>query len=159
MRSKVQEQIDRARQLYEWGDYTKTDYQTRRDELARQFDALGSVKTNESSLERLAGFLNDVPSAWEQASEEQRNRLGRALFDQLWIMDDVVVAAKPREELEGFFQLNYEESSGQAMIEGPTLTSYPSSGRRHLKCCGNRSRTRWLPSRGLAERSPIQPTS
>ena len=34
-------------------------------------------------LERLAEFLADVPTAWDAATQEQRNKLARCLFDQV----------------------------------------------------------------------------
>ena len=49
------------------------------------------------------------------AAQEQRNKLARALFDQVWVEDDVVVAVKPRPELEPFFRLNYEEYQKQIL--------------------------------------------
>ncbi len=63
------------------------------------------------SLPRLAQFLADVSSAWESATPEQQNKLGRALFEEIWIKDKEVVFVKPRPELDPFFRLNYEEST------------------------------------------------
>jgi hypothetical protein len=60
-------------------------------------------------LEELAQFLADVPAAWRAATQEQRNKLARTLFDQIWLEDKKVVAIKPRTELEPFFRLNYED--------------------------------------------------
>jgi len=60
-------------------------------------------------LERMARFLADVPAAWAAATPEQRNKLARCLFDQVWVKDTQVVAVKPLPELEPFFRLNYEE--------------------------------------------------
>jgi hypothetical protein len=47
--------------------------------------------------------------AWDSATERQRNRLARCLFDEIWLKDKAVVAVKPRAEFEPFFRLNYEE--------------------------------------------------
>ena len=60
-------------------------------------------------LERMARFLADVPAAWAAATPEQRNKLARCLFDQVWLKDKEVMAVKPVPELEPFFRLNYEE--------------------------------------------------
>ena len=67
-----------------------------------------SVNGNDS-LGKLAAFLKDVASAWKAATQEQRHKLARCLFEEIWLRDKVVVAIKPREELEPFFRLNYEE--------------------------------------------------
>ena len=72
-------------------------------------------------LDRLAGFLADVSSAWQSATQEQRNNLARALFDQVWVKDKLVVGVKPRPELEPFFRLNYEKFVNEN-IEGRTQT-------------------------------------
>jgi hypothetical protein len=44
--------------------------------------------------------------AWDSAIEEQRNKLARCLFDEIWPKDKAVVAVKPRVEFEPFFRLN-----------------------------------------------------
>ena len=50
-------------------------------------------------LERLAGFLADVPSVWEAAGDELRSRLARQLFDAVLVRNKKVVAVRPRPEL------------------------------------------------------------
>jgi len=57
----------------------------------------------------LAEFLKNVAKAWREANEEQRNKLARQLFDEIWVKDKQVIAVKPRPELKPFFQLSYEE--------------------------------------------------
>jgi len=42
------------------------------------------------------------------ATQEQRNKLARTLFEQVLVKDKIAVAVKPRPELEPFFKLNYE---------------------------------------------------
>ncbi len=72
-------------------------------------------------LEKMARFLADVPAAWAAATPEQRNKLARCLFDQVWLKDKQVVAVKPLSELEPFFRLNYEDFCTRN-IEGQGLT-------------------------------------
>jgi len=116
-RSQLELQLKRARELFEWGDYTRAEYQSRRDDILRQLDSLTPNPTGPEHLEGLARFLADVPAAWSAATQEQRNKLARCLFDQVWVEDKAVVAVKPRPELEPFFRLNYEEFLRQN-IEG-----------------------------------------
>ena len=44
----------------------------------------------------------------KEANQEQRNKLARQLFDEIWVKDKQVIAVKPRPELKPFFQLSYE---------------------------------------------------
>ncbi len=100
---------------------TKAEYLTRRSDVGRRLDALpASGQTETDVLARLAEFLADVPAAWEAATQEQRNKLARTLFDEVWLQDKDVVAVKPRRELDPFFRINYEESEAKA-IEGRLL--------------------------------------
>ena len=116
-RSQLELQLKRARELFEWGDYTRAEYQSRRDDIVRQLDSLTPNPAGPEHLQGLARFLADVPAAWGAATQEQRNKLARCLFDQVWVEDKAVVAVKPRPELEPFFRLNYEEFVKQN-IEG-----------------------------------------
>jgi hypothetical protein len=60
-------------------------------------------------LDRLAHFLSSVAEAWQQANQEQKNRLARVLFEEVRLdSGGRVVAVKPRSELEPFFRLSFE---------------------------------------------------
>ena len=73
------------------------------------------------TLDKLAHFLGNVVDAWKEATQEQRNKLASALFEQVWIEHNRVVGVKPREELKPFFQLSYEEylKSSTCQLETP----------------------------------------
>ena len=106
---KLAGRLKRTKRLFELGDYTEAEYLARRDDLLRQMETLRPVSNHTDHLKRLAQFLADVPAAWPAATQEQRNKLTRTLFDQVWLEDKTVVAVKPRPELEPFFRLNYED--------------------------------------------------
>ena len=89
--------------------------------MLRKLDALESAPDQTNHMSKLAEFLANVPAAWAAATQEQRNKLARALFDQVWLEDKTVVAVKPRTELEPFFRLNYEDVS-RKYIEDNTST-------------------------------------
>ncbi len=52
------------------------------------------------------GFLENVATAWEKGTNEQKNRLTRHMFDGVWTSDDKVVAVRPRAELKPFFRVS-----------------------------------------------------
>ena len=117
-----------AKRLFEFGDYTEAEYLTRRDDLILQLQSLKPVPKQTSQPNKLAQFLTNVLAAWAPATQRQRNKLARALFDQVWLRDKTVIVLKPRTDLEPFFRLNYEYF-GQNDIEDDTSTrvhSYPS---------------------------------
>ena len=62
-------------------------------------------------LEKLALFLGDVATAWDAATQEQRNRLASILFEAVWIKDTRVTAVTPTPEFKPFFDLQYEGMS------------------------------------------------
>jgi len=107
--SRLEARLQRVRDLYELGDISKDEYVRKREAIHKELRALTPPEDNSESLDRLAGFLGNVSKAWGAADQEQRNRLARCLFEELWIKDKEVVAVKPRPELEPFFRLNYEE--------------------------------------------------
>ena len=107
-KGKLERQMKRTKEFYEWGDYTRAEYQVRRDDILKQLQALTPRSDGTEHLDRLAQFLADLPAAWEAATSEQRNKLARCLLDEVWVNDKVVVGVKPRAELEPFFRLNYE---------------------------------------------------
>ena len=57
-----------------------------------------------------------MPAASAAATQSQRNKLARALFDQVWLEGKTVIAVKPRTELGPFFRLTYEDF-GQKMLK------------------------------------------
>ena len=59
-------------------------------------------------MKKLAHFLANVGDAWREASQDQRNKLARALFEQIQIQDSRVVFVKPRPEVEVFFKISFE---------------------------------------------------
>ena len=69
-------------------------------------------------LDRLRSFLADLTAAWEDASQEQRNRVARQLFEVIWVKDATVIAVRPQTELRGFFQIS-EECQVESMSGDP----------------------------------------
>ena len=101
--------LDRFKKLFGWGDMPEDEYLTEKRKIERELALLKQPESDTVVLDRLAAFLTDVAQAWREANHEQRNSLGRQLFDEIWIKDKQVIAVKPRPELEPFFRLSYEE--------------------------------------------------
>lgn len=108
-KEQLERQLKRVRELYEWGDSPKAEYEAKRDKILDQLRIIVAPEQTAEHLEKLARFLADVPAAWIAATPEQRNKLARCLFDQVWLKDKQVIAVKPVSELEPFFRLNYED--------------------------------------------------
>ncbi len=80
-----------------------------KEKIQRELKTLTPSENDSKVLERLATFLKSMAQAWREANREQRNRLGRQLFEEIWLKDKQVIAVKPRPELEPFFRLSFEE--------------------------------------------------
>jgi len=120
-RQVLEGRLRRVKELYEWGDFTRSEYQKRKSEIIDRIETLEPTIADSSHLDKLASFMSDIGSAWEAATPEQRNRLARALFEEVWVKDQVVVAAKPRPELDPFFRMNYEMFV-ENILEGSSST-------------------------------------
>jgi len=108
-RSRLQAQLERLRKLFTWGDLNEEQYLAEKSEIIEALRVVTPLENESNVLERLAELLRNVAEAWKDAGQEQRNRLARQLFDEIWVKDKQVIAVKPRPELKPFFQLSYEE--------------------------------------------------
>ena len=75
-----------------------------------------------NTWESWPGSWLNVPVAWEEATQEQRNKLLRHLLEEVWIKDKRIVAVRPRPEMEPFFRLSFEEwvkEHGEFEVEAP----------------------------------------
>ena len=64
-------------------------------------------------------FLENVATAWEKVTNEQKNRLARHMFDVVWTSNNKVVAVRPRAELGPFFQVS-EHCQEKVCLATPT---------------------------------------
>ena len=87
-----------------------------------------SYRLKQISYFQLAQFLRDIPQAWAEAPDEQRNKLARTLFEAVWIENQKVLGVTPRPELKPFFDLQYSELSKDVLQWRPR----PDSNRRSL---------------------------
>ena len=107
-RARLEKRADRMKELYGWGDITKERYLAEREAMQKELRALEPIEEHGKNLSELAQFLTNVAYAWDVANQEQRNKLTRCLFQEVWIKDKEVIAVKPQPELKPFFDLNHE---------------------------------------------------
>jgi site-specific DNA recombinase len=100
--------LKRLKELYRWGHISKEEYLVEYEDARRELGKLAPVEDRSKLLEKLAHFLANVADAWKEATQEQRNKLARTLFERIQIEDNKVVFVKPRPELEPFFKMNFE---------------------------------------------------
>ena len=103
--------MHRLKELYKWGDINRDEYKKETEQIQRQLVSLTPFQGSDEPLQRLAEFLANITTAWDQATNEQRNKLARCLFQEIWVKDKDVVAVKPQPEFEPFFKLNWKEFS------------------------------------------------
>ena len=127
-RTRLLTALHRLRELYKWGDVTRKQYLSESREIDDELRSLKQPDTDSISMTKLAQFLEDVSSAWELADQERRNKLGRALFESVWIDNQKVMGVTPRPELKPFFDLVYSELSSDVLQWRPR----PDSNRRSL---------------------------
>ncbi len=93
--------------LYELGDMSKEEYLQKREAIQKELRSL-TPPEEARNLDKLAEFLVNVAEAWEVADQEQRNKMARCLFEEVWVKDKLVLAVTPRPEFEPSFRLDFE---------------------------------------------------
>ena len=78
------------------------------EDIQKQLRLLSPVEVRDNHLVKLAQFLANVAGAWDEANQEQRNKLAKTLFEKILVENNRVVAVKPRPEFEPFFKLNFD---------------------------------------------------
>ena len=106
---RLDEQLERARRLFEYGEYDWETFCARRDEITEQKRKLteSAVKPQTTDLQWCEAQLMDLVGAWEAADGSQRSRLVAGIFEQLEAEalpdDSIRVVAVPREAWRPFF--------------------------------------------------------
>ena len=115
--TRLKVQLERLKKLFAWGDLSEKQYLAERGNVLEQLRALTPPETKSRVLERIAEFMKNVAKVWKNSNQEQRNKIARELFDEIWVKDKQVIAVKPRPDLKLFFQLSYEEWLKQSKSE------------------------------------------
>ena len=121
----------RIQKLFEWGDKPETDYLAERQEIQHELAELRPSLAAPDQLTRLRDFLSSVALAWREATTEQRNRLAKAIYEDVYVEGEQVVSVRPREEMRPFFMLGCHEKGGTC---GPEGIRTPGLQRDRLAC-------------------------
>jgi len=111
--------MERVKELYEWGDISKREYMKRKGLIQQEIKGFVRDEYANEDLVRLTEFLGNVAKGWQEANPEQRNKLARCLFQEVWVKEKQVVAVKPQPKLAPFFKLNYEEFVNSLLKKRP----------------------------------------
>ena len=114
--------LERIRKLYEWGDKPEAEYLYESGQIKQELAELVPEQQRPDVLAVLGEFLSDVSVAWEKATQEQRNRLARRLFEFARVKDENVVSVRPQPELRPFFQISED-------CQSKSLSGDPDRGR------------------------------
>jgi hypothetical protein len=92
---RLHEQLERAKRLFEYGEYNWETFCARRDEIQQQRSHLAdaAAKPESVDLDWCEAQLMDLVAAWEAADSGQRSRLVSGIFDQLEaeaLLDDII---------------------------------------------------------------------
>src|SRR5262245_54841739 len=75
-RPALEARLERIKELYEWGDYTRDRYQAERAALQQQLRALRPRVARHEDLDAAAALVRDVRAGWAHA-DQPRNRRAR----------------------------------------------------------------------------------
>ena len=60
-------------------------------------------------LDQAAQLLGEFCRAWSQASPEQKQKIARLIFEEIWVENKQIVAIRPRPVFQQFFALDVSE--------------------------------------------------
>jgi DNA invertase Pin-like site-specific DNA recombinase len=103
-RAQLERRLQRLRDMYEWGDIERTDYEFKRDALERELAALLSDDPAHIDLDVLANYARDLGNAWADADQRQRNELASIFYEAVYVNGPVVEYVRPRPEWEPLFR-------------------------------------------------------
>lgn len=108
-RKELEARFERNKRMYKWGDMSETDYLVERNQIKSELDKLTPHEYNTMALEKLAALLKNIPQLWREADQNQRNAIGRQIFNEVWVKDKKIVAVRPTEDFEPFFRVSFDD--------------------------------------------------
>ena len=101
-KKRMEQALERTKQLYKWGDLTEDEYRKERVELEKQLKLLNPVPQTYDmpNLDRAAQLLNDMPSLWNNqgVTDEQREALIKGIFNSIIVDSKQITAIEPKPE-------------------------------------------------------------
>lgn len=105
-RRTLEHRLERVKELYDWGDYSRERYLAERAAIQVKLQVLAAAAGPGGDVEALAAVLRSVKAAWEAADQEEKNQLVRMVLDEVRILDDRVLSVTPRPSFAPFFHLD-----------------------------------------------------
>lgn len=100
---RLEEQITRLRNLYQWGDIAESDY---RDQVSRLKSEQAVIAMPDmSNLEKMADALTNLGAAWRSIPEDRRQELPSRILQSIIVEDAEIVAFVARPELRPLIEL------------------------------------------------------
>src|SRR4030095_16944058 len=111
-RQSIEGQLRRLGDLFVLGDLSKSEYESRRDELRAELARIVEPETHgrPEMLDRLQRYVLNAGAAWDDADDAQRNRLGRAPFERVPVSGRHLVGVRPRPEFQPYLALTEAET-------------------------------------------------
>ena len=116
--------LERLTELYGWGHVGRERYLSERGEIEQALARLAPVERHDGRLEVLAAYVESLPAAWADATQEQRNQLAAILYEDVWVSGPTVEYVRPRPELEPLFRARHGAAQP---IAGPKNGPAPQS--------------------------------
>ena len=133
-RRELEARLERTKRLFQWGDIDEAEYRATRDEMTRRLRALTPECEERERLARLRQYLADLPQAWDDATQEQRNRLLKVLLETVWVENEKVVAIRPRPEFQPLFAISCDSPATSAGSGDPDRIRTGDLQRDRLAC-------------------------
>lgn len=106
-RAMLESRLVRLKKLFEWGDLLEDSYRIQRDQLRNELASLPPATSDRGDLvERLMNYLKSIGAAWHDATQEQRNKLAKTLFDKIRVEDGIIRGITPTSEFAPLLVLN-----------------------------------------------------
>ena len=100
--------LERLKKLFLLGDITEKEYITTRDEVKKELAelALPTISNKQANLQEAHDLLSSFSERWEKAkNQKERQKLVRALVDEVWLNEGGIVKITPKAGLETLFDI------------------------------------------------------
>jgi hypothetical protein len=115
-RAALEERLRRLRDLYELGDFERTEYLIRREAIQGELVELAPQPLPD--LSQAEHVLDDFSIFWRQEVDpEAKRQLLQLVFERVWLDHGRVVAVRPKSAFAPFFQRRESKTAAKAMCK------------------------------------------